>query len=323
MKNQLCLFLAGLFVMMASRVSAKEITFLPSEFTPVESYDYSLTKDGVTMTVTSSTVTDSQFRIFKSQSITFTSTSAPLIKIVFTCTANGTAKYGPDNFAATDGYTFEADGKVGTWTGFASTLTLTADAAQVRATQIVVTLGIGTLDDFMESVNLDAPMGKSVYAKAKNFVDRANEAKALGDEETINQLILEIQNEYNEISNSIALFSSLVDAIENETNGLNVVISNSTNYIAKEEATALANTILSDIDNHNIEDSEVEGLLSQISAMKDRLNMRCGGIYYHFITKAKVAEVIGNPDDKYTGNIIIPETVEFEGNTYSVTCWLN
>ena len=143
MKKQLRLLLAGLFVLLASGVSAKDITFLPSEFTAATSSDYSLTKDGVTMTVTSSTVTESEFRIFKSQTITFKATGDNLTKIVFTCTANGTAKYGPGNFAATSGYTFEADGKEGTWTGNASTLTLTAEAAQVRATQIVVTVGEG------------------------------------------------------------------------------------------------------------------------------------------------------------------------------------
>jgi DNA/RNA endonuclease YhcR with UshA esterase domain len=143
MKKQLRFLLAGLFVLLASGVSAKDITFLPSEFTAATSSDYSLTKDGVTMTVTSSTVTDSEFRIFKSQTITFKATGDNLTKIVFTCTANGTAKYGPGNFAATSGYTFEADGKEGTWTGNASTLTLTAEAAQVRATQIVVTVGEG------------------------------------------------------------------------------------------------------------------------------------------------------------------------------------
>ena len=143
MKKQLRFLLAGLFVMLASGVSAKDITFLPNEFAATTSADYSLTKDGVTMSVTSSTVNDSQFRIFKSQSITFTSTGDNLTKIVFTCTANGTAQYGPGNFAATDGYTFEADGKLGTWTGNASTLTLTTETAQVRATQIVVTVGEG------------------------------------------------------------------------------------------------------------------------------------------------------------------------------------
>lgn len=143
MKKSLRVLFAGLFVLMASGVSAKDITFLPGEFTQAESSDYSLTKDGVTMSVVASTVTDSQFRIFKGKTITFTATGDNLTKIVFTCTANGTAKYGPGNFAATDGYTFEADGKVGTWTGNASTLTLTAEAAQVRATEIVVTVGEG------------------------------------------------------------------------------------------------------------------------------------------------------------------------------------
>lgn len=143
MKKSLRVLFAGLFVLMASGVSAKDITFLPGEFTPAESSDYSLTKDGVTMSVVASTVTDSQFRIFKGKTITFTATGDNLTKIVFTCTANGTAKYGPGNFAATDGYTFDAEGKTGTWTGNATTLTLTAEAAQVRATEIVVTVGEG------------------------------------------------------------------------------------------------------------------------------------------------------------------------------------
>lgn len=143
MKKSLRVLFAGLFVLIASGVSAKDITFLPGEFTPAESSDYSLTKDGVTMSVVASTVTDSQFRIFKGKTITFTATGDNLTKIVFTCTANGTAKYGPGNFAATDGYTFEAEGKTGTWTGNATTLTLTAEAAQVRATEIVVTVGEG------------------------------------------------------------------------------------------------------------------------------------------------------------------------------------
>ena len=42
-----------------------------------------------------------------------------------------------------------------------------------------------------------------------------------------------------------------------------------------------------------------------------------GGIYYNFIEKGKVAEVIQNPD-KYKGNIIIPEKVTHEGVEYSV-----
>ena len=42
------------------------------------------------------------------------------------------------------------------------------------------------------------------------------------------------------------------------------------------------------------------------------------GIYYNLITKAKIAEVTKNPD-KYTGVVVIPESVTYEGTDYSVT----
>ena len=42
------------------------------------------------------------------------------------------------------------------------------------------------------------------------------------------------------------------------------------------------------------------------------------GIYYNLVSKAAVAEVTQNPD-KYTGEIVIPEQVEYDGQTYSVT----
>ena len=117
-----------------------QVTILPTDFTPAEASDYSVTKDGVTVAVTASTVTNDQMRIFKTQSITI-SAESNISSIEFTCTANGTAKYGPGCFNAQDGYTFEAAGKKGTWTGSATSVTFTAESNQVRATQIVVTLG--------------------------------------------------------------------------------------------------------------------------------------------------------------------------------------
>ena len=117
-----------------------QVTILPTDFTPAEASDYSVTKDGVTVAVTASTVTSEQMRIFKNQSITI-SAESNISSIEFTCTANGTAKYGPGCFNAQDGYTFEAAGKKGTWTGSATSVTFTAESNQVRATQIVVTLG--------------------------------------------------------------------------------------------------------------------------------------------------------------------------------------
>ena len=77
-------------------------------------------------------------RIYKDATLTISSASN-ISKIEFTCTANGTTKYGPGCFAAQDGYSYE--GKVGTWIGSATSVSFTASSNQVRATQIVVTLG--------------------------------------------------------------------------------------------------------------------------------------------------------------------------------------
>lgn len=42
------------------------------------------------------------------------------------------------------------------------------------------------------------------------------------------------------------------------------------------------------------------------------------GIYYNLTEKAKVAEVTCNPN-KYTGDVVIPEKVEYNGVSYDVT----
>ena len=127
-------------VLFAGSMMATDVTILPTDFTAATESDYSVTKDGVKVAVTASTVNSDQMRIFKDKTITISSDSS-ISKIVFTCTANGTAKYGPGNFAPQAGYTFETDGKTGTWTGAATSVTFTAANAQVRATKIEVTIG--------------------------------------------------------------------------------------------------------------------------------------------------------------------------------------
>lgn len=101
------------------------------------------TVEGVTVAVTngvtgSTSAEGATMRIYKDATLTISSASN-ISKIEFTCTANGTTKYGPGCFAAQDGYSYE--GKVGTWTGSATSVSFTASTNQVRATQIVVTLG--------------------------------------------------------------------------------------------------------------------------------------------------------------------------------------
>ncbi len=133
--------LLALALLTMSAWAATEVTFTPGEFTAVENKAWEVSKDGVTIACTSGTITADQFRMFKSQTTTISSTAGSISKIVFTCTANGTTKYGPGCFAAQDGYTYETNGPTGTWEGTATSVSFFSELNQVRATQIVVYLG--------------------------------------------------------------------------------------------------------------------------------------------------------------------------------------
>ena len=105
----------------------------------------SVTKDGVTIE-TSNGMLGAQnyktkayeYRFYKNTNMTVTSTVGTITKVVFTCTASGTTKFGPGCFTLTAGstgkYTYE--GKTGTWDGAASTFSLNASSDQVRCTKI-------------------------------------------------------------------------------------------------------------------------------------------------------------------------------------------
>ncbi len=130
-------FVAALMAVVA--VNATVVTLTPSQFTAVAEQAITETVDGITVAISpKGTVTAEQFRIFKSSTITI-SAESEISGIVFTCTANGTVKYGPGCFAAQDGYSFE--GKVGTWVGTpAASVSFTASSNQVRASKIEVYL---------------------------------------------------------------------------------------------------------------------------------------------------------------------------------------
>ena len=89
MKQILRYSLVALLAMIVGNVMATDITFVPSDFTATDNKDYSLTKDGVTVAVTASTVTADQIRVFKGQTITISSAVGNITKAVFTCTAEG------------------------------------------------------------------------------------------------------------------------------------------------------------------------------------------------------------------------------------------
>ena len=108
---------------------------------------YTITKDGVTVTVSSGILgtynNEMHYRIYKNQTLTVTSTVGNVTSVEFTCTANDDAKYGPGCFTwSTGNYTYS--GAKGTWSGSASEIVFTASSNQVRATQVVVTVSGGS-----------------------------------------------------------------------------------------------------------------------------------------------------------------------------------
>ena len=103
-----------------------------------EAGPYSVTKDGVTFAVSNGMIGEESYRIYKNETINFTSTAGHIVKVEFTCTASGDAKYGPGCFGnITDG-NYAYNGQVGTWQGTSANFSLTASTNQVRASEIRV-----------------------------------------------------------------------------------------------------------------------------------------------------------------------------------------
>ena len=98
-----------------------------------------VSKKGITIITTTGAFNAKQFRFAKGATSTIASSEGAITKIVFTCTANNTAKYGPGNIETKDG-SYAYENKVGTWTGNAGTVTFTTSNNQVRATKIEVTI---------------------------------------------------------------------------------------------------------------------------------------------------------------------------------------
>ena len=103
---------------------------------------YTIQKDGIEIRVSNGLANDTQYRIYKYQTLTVTSTIGEIAMVEFDCVAEGEAQYGPGNFTATPGnYGFA--GKIGTWTGASDSIEFIASGNQVRATRIVVTIDDG------------------------------------------------------------------------------------------------------------------------------------------------------------------------------------
>ena len=146
--------------LLASAAWALDIEFVAgvdNGNSPGTAQAFSIEKGGVKIDISNGLANSNQYRIYKSQTATFTSLVGDISKIVFECTAEGDAQYGPGCFTAAAGtYTYE--GAIGTWTGAASSVVLTASANQVRCTKIIVTVPDGGL-----SIPVISPEGGTYY----------------------------------------------------------------------------------------------------------------------------------------------------------------
>ena len=61
-------------------------------------------------------------------------------------------------------------------------------------------------------------------------------------------------------------------------------------------------------------------LLLSVASTAFAVEEEIGGLWYELISKGKIAKVIFSKNDiEYSGNIVIPKTVEYKGATYNVT----
>lgn len=136
MKKIYFLFMFALIASIGNLYAAeKTVTF---DATADKSSTKTLTKDGITLSSTNALLDNgSEYRLYAG-TLTISS-EYTITEIVFTCTKGGKVKEGPGNFTVTKGGgSYVYNGKVGTWTGSAASISFKA-GQQVRATTIEVT----------------------------------------------------------------------------------------------------------------------------------------------------------------------------------------
>ena len=122
--------LIAMLVMGMGTALADTVTFTAG----TDTGETSVTKSGITVSMSTMSRTDN-YRTYANTSMTVTSTVGNITEVKVTCTASGTSSYGPGKFSG-KGYTYSET--VGTWSGSAESVTLSA-SAQVRMTKIEVT----------------------------------------------------------------------------------------------------------------------------------------------------------------------------------------
>lgn len=101
-----------------------------------------LIKNGVTFACDNGVLNNgSEYRLYKYSTTTFSVEDGTITSVAFSCTSSNAAS----GFATQTGWTTNGDD--GTWTGNATSVSFVASGAQVRATQIVVTVNLSATPD--------------------------------------------------------------------------------------------------------------------------------------------------------------------------------
>ena len=156
--------LCGFLLCFIIGIQAAEVTFVAGEDV---SSTTSITKDGITITLSSGTLSRTDnYRVYKDATITISSSVGNITSVNFTCPSSNPASNLTD---PTSGSWSE-----GVWTGDADEFSLTASVAQCRITEITVTTGaaaavkapvISGESKFTSStdVSIASELGTSVY----------------------------------------------------------------------------------------------------------------------------------------------------------------
>lgn len=115
-----------------------KVTISASDLTEAAAGAVNQEVKGIKIEISTGLVNVANIRVYKGQTLKLTSNIGLMTKVVFTCIASGDAKYGPGCFKGTN-YT-AGEKETGTWelTAGASSLSLTAEANQVRITQMEI-----------------------------------------------------------------------------------------------------------------------------------------------------------------------------------------
>lgn len=173
------------------------------------------TKEGVTISTTQGLGNDTQYRAYKNQTFTVSVAEGNITKIEMTCTASGTAKYGPGCFTDATSGTYTYAGTVGTWTGSAESVTMTASLNQVRMTEIKVTYQIGesTGPEVVSLALAETSAVQTEYYEGDAFNPEGLAVTATFDDETTADVTAEVAWSYTPADLTVETTSVEVTAV--------------------------------------------------------------------------------------------------------------